>query len=78
MLSGCVQFLPERVNSGFTSIFRDKKIHAPETRKTPIESGFFGDISFLHILYGAPSEVKSELIAEFSISSIEIVLLPSL
>ena len=28
--------------------------------------------------FGAPSEVKSELSAEFSISSIEIVLLPSL
>ena len=46
-----VRVCQERENIGFTSIFRDKNFHAPETWKTPIESGFFGDISFLHILY---------------------------
>ena len=29
-----------------------QKYHAPKTWKNPIKSGFFGDISFLHILYG--------------------------
>ena len=47
-------------NIRFTIHISWQKYHAPKTWKNPIKSGFFEDISFLHILYGGAGDVIVE------------------
>lgn len=47
-----VQIREEWENTRFSSTIRDTRKHAPETRKSPIKSGFFGRISFLFAQVG--------------------------